>query len=87
MPGKEIERGKGLITQLLKTTPTRKLDQPYYRLNPELLTTPSDREYAAKIERLSGRKDLKRAEQKELRHAIKKLMDRGKLARVTEEEW
>lgn len=84
---KEIERGRGLITRILKTTQAVKYDQPRYRLNPDLLTTESDLRYAAALDRLAGKKDRTKGEDKELREAIRTLRKRGKLARVTEEQW
>lgn len=83
---KQIERGRGLITQILQREPPRKLDQPVYRLNPAALETPSDFAYAATLERLGKRGNLTRAETRELRGAVRMLTKRGKLAYVTTED-
>ncbi|MCK5643242.1 MAG: hypothetical protein KAJ19_20705, partial [Gammaproteobacteria bacterium] len=78
MMNKQIERGQGLITRILKTTEPVKLDQPRYRLNQAMINSKSDRVYAGTLTRLAGKPtdDLTEPERQELRRAIQVLMKR-----------
>lgn len=89
MKQQEIERGQGLITRILQREAPKKLDQPFYRMNPALLKTQSDFEYAKTLDRLANKQQrgtLNRKEARELRHALKILQERGKLTLVTHED-
>lgn len=84
------ERGKGLISSILRHSEPRELKQPVHRLNPKALKTKSDREYAdtfVKVaQKLQRKEPVTREEKRAFKSARRKLMDRGLLALVTHED-
>lgn len=81
----------GMITDILRTTPRKKLAHPILKVNPYALKTKSDKtlfqDFIEVSAMVKAKKPLTRVDQKRYRRAVRALTDRGLMAKVTEEEW
>jgi len=81
----------GLITDILRTTPRKKLAQPILKVNPHALKSKSDKELFQDFIEVSAmvkaKRPLTRADKKRYQRAVRTLSDRGLMTKVTHEEW
>lgn len=81
----------GLITDILRTTPRKKLAQPLLTVDPHALKTSSDKalfqDFIEVSAMVKAKRPLTRVDKKRYQRAVRVLTDRGLMAKVTEEEW